>query len=142
MNPALGCARHLLEHTLEQLAFAPSTPILEDFDWAGPGVEWAEVPLVAPLRGTLVFGAAGGTLDGLATDAWGPEAGGDVARTFLAEVANILAGRLVGALHPDAEPVIGLPISGEGLPPVAGSAHEICLDVDGGRVGLLLVLPE
>lgn len=140
MNRVAEFARASLEETLEQVAFAPVTVVDDPLDWADPDLIWAEIALVSPLEGTLVFGAPRATVQPLAADAWGGGEDADPGAAFLSEVANIIAGQLLANLYPNREPRIGLPVFGVGRRTVAPDALAICVDVDIGRVGLVLEL--
>lgn len=133
-------ARASLEETLEQVAFAPVTVLDDAFDWSEGDLIWAEIALVSPIAGTLVFAGPRATVQPLAADAWGGGADADPGAAFLSEVANIIAGQLLANLYPAREPGIGLPIFGAGARTVARDALSLCVDVDVGRVGLLIEL--
>jgi len=140
VNRILTHARASLEETLEQVAFAPVSVVDEPLDWADPDLIWAEIALVSPLEGTLVFGAPRATVQPLAADAWGGGHDADPGAAFLSEVANIIAGQLLANLYPSREPRIGLPVFGAGRRALASDALALCVDVDVGRVGLLVEL--
>jgi len=141
VNRILTFAKASLEEALEQVAFAPLTMLDEPFDWLDGDLIWSEIQLCAPLSGTLVLGAPRTTVQPLAADAWGGEEdGANPGEAFLSEMVNIVAGQILANLFPAREPWIGLPVYGEGPRTVAPHALSLCVDVDVGRVGLLLEL--
>lgn len=116
------------------LVFAEATPVDGP---AGGGEEPVVLELVAPRRGWLAVRVVGGDGGALGQAAWGALADGTEEQLylFLCEFANVIAGRLLADLHPDAQVEIGLPRrkGATELPPAVATR---VYDLDGSRVAV------
>lgn len=116
------------------LVFAEAVPVDGP---PGPSDEPVVLELVAPERGWLTVRVVGGDPGALGKTAWGALADGspDQEYLFLCEFANVIAGRLLADLHPDAEVKIGLPrrLGDTPLPPTVATR---VYDLEGSRLAV------
>ena len=73
-----------------------------------------------------------------ATPGGGEVPTGDATIQFLEELTNVVAGVLLGRLHPDREPRLGLPIAGTGAVFASPGSVALNVDVDVGNLGVLV----
>ena len=139
MSAVRSVALEALAEALEGIAFASATVVEEPFEWDDPALIWVVVPLLAPLSGRLVLAGNPSTLEALSADAWGGETPtGDAVVQFLAELTNVVAGVMLGRLHPEGEPGLGLPEPGAGALAPAAGGRQFTVDVDVGFLGVLI----